>query len=86
MQFMPRRCRLPPTAIPVGVLPPTPSPRQPQAYDFRAESFTDAYSVANRSVELLMRKAGIDCGCEATSDKDCLQRYEATLKAEQSGG
>ena len=39
-----------------------------QAFDFY-DSFTDAFSVSNKCVELLMMRAGIDCGCSTEADR-----------------
>jgi len=52
-----------------------------QAFDFY-DSFTDAFSVSNKCVELLMMRAGVDCGCSSEADRTCIERYEAQLAEE----
>jgi len=55
-----------------------------QAFDFY-DSFTDAFSVSNKCVELLMMRAGIDCGCSTEADRTCIPRFEAALAEERRG-
>ena len=46
------------------------------------DSFTDAFTVANKSIELLMLRAGIECGCTSEADRTCIERFEKKLAAE----
>jgi len=46
------------------------------------DSFTDAFEVGNKVVELMMMRMGIDVCCQSPEDKTCLQRWEKKLQQE----
>lgn len=39
-----------------------------QGFNFY-DSFTDAFSVSNKCIEVLMLRAGVDCGCSSEADR-----------------
>jgi hypothetical protein len=49
-------------------------------FDF-ADSFVSAFEVANKVIEMLMLRAGVDVCCVGEDDITRAARYEATLES-----
>lgn len=53
------------------------------SFDFHP-TFSSAFEVSNKVVELLMLRSGCDVCCTTDADRSAISRYEAQLEAEAS--